>query len=285
MHNFSSIAVIGAGQMGCGIAQSIAAAGIEVKLSDATPDLAQQGLARIHLRLLGQVEKHKLQPEEADHIVANITPVPSLESIHNCDLVIEAASEDLALKLELFRKLDQYAKPEALLASNTSSLSITTIAAATRRPQNVIGMHFFNPVPVMELVEVIRGLATSDITQTRILRLSEALGKKPVCSVDKAGFVVNRILLPMLNEACFLLDEGVASATDIDSAMQLGCAHPMGPLALADFIGLDTCLAIMEVLQKELGEVKYRPAPLLRRYVAAGWLGKKTGRGFFDYND
>jgi len=283
MHNFSSIAVIGAGQMGCGIAQCIASAGIEVKLSDASLELAKQGLARIHLRLLGQVEKHKLQAEEADQIVRHITPVASLDAIHNCDLVIEAASEDLALKLELFRKLDQYAKPEALLASNTSSISITTIAAATRRPQNVIGMHFFNPVPVMELVEVIRGLATSDTTQKRVIHLAEALGKKPVSSEDKAGFVVNRILLPMLNEACFVLDEGVASAADIDSAMQLGCAHPMGPLALTDFIGLDTCLAIMEVLHKELGEDKYRPAPLLRKYVAAGWLGKKSGRGFFDY--
>ncbi len=202
----------------------------------------------------------------------------------DCPLIIEAATENMALKLQIFQQLDQLCHKDTILASNTSSISITTIGAATRRPEQVIGMHFFNPVPAMALVEVISGLATADDTFAATRAFAEQLGKTPVACQDKAGFVVNRILIPMLNEACFVLDEGIACAEDIDNAMQLGCAHPMGPLTLADFIGLDTCLAVMEVLHNELGEDKYRPAPLLRQYVAAGWTGRKSGRGFFDYN-
>ncbi|PPC79374.1 3-hydroxybutyryl-CoA dehydrogenase [Pokkaliibacter plantistimulans] len=277
------IGIVGAGQMGGGIAQVAATSGFSVVLADISLDAAQKGLAAIQKRLDSQVSRGKLQADDAAAISQRISAVGELEQLADCQLVIEAASERVDLKLELFRKLDGICHEDAILASNTSSISITTIAAVTRRPQQVIGMHFFNPVPAMKLVEVIGGLATSDDTFSKVIALAEQLGKSPVKCQDKAGFVVNRILLPMLNEACFVLEEGVASATDIDTAMTLGCAHPMGPLTLADFIGLDTCLAIMEVLHRDLGDDKYRPAPLLRKYVAAGWLGKKSGRGFFNY--
>lgn len=283
MTTISSVGVVGAGQMGSGIAQVIAAAGIAVRISDVNLQAAQNGLNSIAKRLNSQVEREKITAGEADILLQHITPVGSLTDLADCDLVIEAASEDITLKLNLFQHLDSVCKADTILASNTSSISITTIGAATSRPDKVVGMHFFNPVPVMELVEVIRGLATSDSTFDTAKAFTEQLGKSPVACNDKAGFVVNRILVPMLNEACYVLEEGIANVEDIDTAMQLGCAHPMGPLTLADFIGLDTCLAVMEVLHHDLGEDKYRPAPLLRKYVAARWLGKKAGRGFYDY--
>lgn len=278
------LGIVGAGQMGAGIAQVAALAGVTVVLSDGTKELAERGKKSIAAQLGKQVEKGKLAQEAADKANALVTAASALEDLRDCDIVIEAATEQLAVKKELFAKLDTVVNKEAVLASNTSSISITQLAAATQRPEQVVGVHFFNPVPVMKLVELIRALQTSDATFAKVKALAEALGKTAVVAKEAPGFIVNRILLPMINEAVVVLEAGLASAEDIDTAMKLGTNQPMGPLALADFIGLDTCLAICETLQREIGDDKYRPAPLLRQYVAAGWLGKKSGRGFYKYS-
>jgi 3-hydroxybutyryl-CoA dehydrogenase len=277
------IGVLGAGQMGQGIAQVAAQSGREVVLSDIRLDLAEGGKKKIEAGLAKLVEKGKLKSDEAGALAQKIRAVEGIPALAGCDLVVEAATENIEVKKRLFSELDRALKPGALLASNTSSISITLLAAQTQRPELFCGMHFMNPVPVMKLVEIIRGLQTADETYRRIVALAEAMGKTTITSKDIPGFVVNRLLIPFLNEACFALGEGLATIEDIDKAIQLGLNHPMGPFTLADFIGLDTCLAISEVLHKELGEDKYRPAPLLRQYVAAGWLGKKSGRGFYDY--
>ena len=279
-----TLAVVGAGQMGGGIAQVAAQAGIDVILADATPELAQKGVDRISAALAKLVEKGKLEAAARSAALARIKVATALEDFGGADMSVEAVVENQAAKEALFRKLDAILPPQAILATNTSSISITAIAAVTRRPAQVVGMHFMNPVPVMQLVEVIRGLQTSDATYQAVLDLAKKLGKTTVTSRDSPAFIVNRILIPLLNEACFALQEGLASAEDIDTAVKLGLNHPMGPLTLADFVGLDTCLSIAEVLQRELGDDKYRPAPILRQYVAAGWLGRKSGRGFYDYS-
>ena len=278
-----TMAVVGAGQMGSGIAQVAAQAGLRVILADASGDLAARALDRLGATLAKLVEKGKLPAAEREAVLARITPVASLDACAGADLAIEAIVENQAVKAEVFRKLDAVLAPGALLASNTSSISITALAAGTRRPDRFCGMHFMNPPPVMSLIEIIRGLQTSDATYQAVVDLAKRFGKTVVTSKDSPGFIVNRILIPLLNEACFALQEGLASPEDIDTAVRLGLNHPMGPLTLADFVGLDTCLFIAEVLHKELGDDKYRPAPLLRSYVAAGWVGKKSGRGFYTY--
>jgi 3-hydroxybutyryl-CoA dehydrogenase len=277
------LAVVGAGQMGSGIAQVGAQAGLEVALADATPELARAGLERVSAALTKLVEKGKMSAGDRTALLARIKPVEKLEDCARAQLLIEAVIEDAAAKKELLRRVDAILPPETILASNTSSISITALAAATKRPERFVGMHFMNPPPVMQLVEIVRGLQTSDATYRSVTELARRFGKTPVASKDRPGFIVNRILIPLLNEACFALDEGLASAADIDEAVKLGLNHPMGPLTLADFIGLDTCLSIAEVLHRELGDDKYRPSPVLRQYVAAGWLGRKTGRGFYAY--
>jgi 3-hydroxybutyryl-CoA dehydrogenase len=277
------VLVVGAGQMGSGIAQVCATAGNAVLLNDVSQAVLERGRAVISGNLQRQVEKQKLSETEAGEIAARITVAPSLARPLEADIAIEAASEDVRLKQRLFSELDAALPKSAILASNTSSISITLLGASTKRAERVIGMHFMNPVPVMKLVEVIRGLATSDETYEAIRRFAEELGKIPVEVQDYPGFVSNRILMPMLNEAMFAYMEGVATPQAIDTIMKLGMHHPMGPLELADFIGLDTCLAIMEVLYEGFGDSKYRPCPLLRKMVAAGYLGKKAGRGFFSY--
>ncbi|MBK9517170.1 MAG: 3-hydroxybutyryl-CoA dehydrogenase [Anaeromyxobacter sp.] len=278
-----TMAVVGAGQMGSGIAQVAAQAGLTVVLADASADLAARAVARLGVTLGKLVEKGKLASAEREAILGRIRPASSLDDCAPADLAIEAIVEQQGPKVELFRRLDALLRPEALLASNTSSISITALAASTRRPDRFVGMHFMNPPPVMALIELVRGLQTSDATYQAAAALARRFGKTVVTSKDSPGFIVNRILIPMLNEACFALQEGLASAEDIDTGVRLGLNHPMGPLTLADFIGLDTCLFIAEVLHRELGDDKYRPAPLLRAYVAAGWLGRKAGRGFHLY--
>ena len=277
------IMVLGAGQMGGGIAQVAAQAGYQVVLRDIEEEFVQRGLKVMTKNLQRSVEKGRLAAEEMAAVLARISPTLSLEEGKDVDLVIEAIVEDVALKEETFAALDAICPPQAILASNTSSVPITQIAAATKRPEKVIGMHFMNPVPVMKLVEVIRGIATSDETYRVIADLSKKMAKVPVEVNDFPGFVSNRVLLPMINEAVYCLMEGVGTAEGIDTVMKLGMNHPMGPLELADLIGLDTCLAIMEVLCAGFKDSKYRPCPLLRKYVAAGWLGRKTGRGFYVY--
>ncbi len=277
------VAVIGAGQMGQGIAQTAAQSGLSVCLADVSMEAAQRGIARISAQLSKQVEKQKMTATQADSVMANLRAVASLADLGGCDLIIEAVSENLELKKKIWAEVDRVAKPGALFASNTSSISITELAASTRRPDSFAGMHFMNPVPVMKLVEGIRGIQTSDSTFQTIRATAEKMGKTFVEARDMPGFAVNRILMPMINEAVYALYEGIASVEDIDTAMKLGTNQPMGPLTLADFIGLDTCLAIMEVLHEGLGDTKYRPCPLLRQYVTAGWFGKKSGRGFYKY--
>jgi 3-hydroxybutyryl-CoA dehydrogenase len=276
------LGIVGAGQMGAGIAQVAAGVGIEVWINDISGDLIQKGIEKIRAGLAKQVAKGKMNASEADALGSRLHKAVRLEDLAGVDFVVEAATERESLKLDLFKKLDQVTAPAAILATNTSSIPITRIAAVTCRPEKVIGMHFMNPVPVMKLVEIIRGLPTSEETTQTTLALAKRLGKTCAFSRDFPGFIVNRVLLPMINEATYALYEGVGSPEDIDTAMKLGTNQPMGPLALADLIGLDTCLAIMEVLHKGHGD-KYRPCPLLRQYVDAGWLGRKTNHGFYRY--
>ena len=277
------VAVVGAGTMGNGIAHVCALAGLRVSLVDADPAALERALATIRRNLGRQAAKGRIAAEEPRRALARIETGQSLDAAAHADVAVEAVPESAALKRDIFAALDRIAPTEAILASNTSSISITSIAAATARPERVIGMHFMNPVPVMKLVEVIRGLRTDDATTAAVIELARTLGKTPVEARDFPGFVSNRILMPMINEAAFALMEGVAEAEGIDTVMRLGMNHPLGPLALADLIGLDTCLSILEVLHRELGDDRYRPCPLLRQYVAAGWLGRKSGRGFHSY--
>jgi len=275
--------VVGAGTMGNGIAQVAARAGFEVVLRDVAQEFLARGMKAIEKNLQRDVDKERLSGDEKRTILDRIKTTTDIGSLNEAFIVVEAITEDLGVKAEVFRSLDQITKPEAILASNTSSISITKLGAATSKPDKVIGMHFMNPVPVMKLVEVIRGAATSDETYQKVRALSEKLGKTPLECQDYPGFISNRVLMPMINEAIFALHEGVATRESIDGIMKLGMNHPMGPLTLADFIGLDVCLAIMNVLHEGFGDSKYRPCPLLKRYVDAGWLGRKTGRGFYEY--
>lgn len=278
------IFVIGAGTMGSGIVQAFAQKGYEVIVRDIKDEFVDRGIATINKNLSKLVAKGKVTEEFKENVLSKITGTTDLNLAADCDLVIEAAVENMEIKKDIFLQLDKICKVETILASNTSSLSITEVASVTNRPDRVIGMHFFNPATIMKLVEVIKGMATSQETFDKVKELSFAIGKEPVEVAEAPGFVVNRILIPMINEAVGIFAEGVASVEDIDTAMKLGANHPMGPLALGDLIGLDVCLAIMDVLYNETGDTKYRAHSLLRKYVRAGWLGRKSGKGFYDYN-
>ena len=285
MAEIRTVGVLGAGQMGGGIAQVAAAASYDVVLADASIELAQKGKAKVDAILGKQVEKGKITADQKNAVVDRIKPVGGPADFSNCDLVIEAATEQVDLKLKLFQACDAAMKPGAILASNTSSISLTKLAGVTKRPELVIGMHFMNPPPLMKLVEIVRAVQTSDATYAATKAAAEKMGKTTTTSKDAPGFLVNRILIPMLSEACFALQEGVGTPEDIDTGAKLGLNHPMGPLELSDLIGLDTVLFIAEVLHRDLGDDKYRPPTLLRNLVAAGWLGKKKGRGFYRYDD
>jgi 3-hydroxybutyryl-CoA dehydrogenase len=278
-----TVGILGAGQMGSGIAEVAAQSGLAVVLVDVSQAVAEKGRSRIAAGLAKQVERGKMAGTERDALLERIRTAGDMGEFGQVDYVVEAATEDQALKREIFRNIDRAARPGVVLATNTSSISVTLLGAATSRPEKVIGLHFMNPVPRMRLVEVVRGLTTDDQTFAVTLDLVARFGKTPVTCRDIPGFIVNRILLPLINEAVYALYEGLGTAQDIDQAAKLGLNHPMGPLELADLIGLDTCLAILEVMHRELGEDKYRPCPLLRQYVAAGWFGRKTGRGFYPY--
>ena len=278
-----TIGLVGAGTMGSGISQTCSLHGYEVIMHDVSTELMDRGLDGIRKSLARLVNKNKLSDQESDEVIDRIKTTSDINDLAKCDLVVEAASENIDLKLKIFEELNKICKDDTILASNTSSLSLTRIATASGRPEKIIGLHFFNPVPIMPLVEIIRALQTSDDTFNTINDLALNLKKTPIEVKDSPGFVVNRMLVPMINEAIFILNEGIAKAEDIDSAMKLGAAHPMGPLALADMIGLDVCLWVMDVLYRDFGDSKFRPCPLLKQMVDAGYLGRKSGRGFFEY--
>jgi len=280
-----TIGIVGAGQMGSGIAQVASQAGFNVRLHDISEALVARAITALGKGLDRIVARGKLSEEERQAILSRIHPTPNFEGLFDCDIIIEAATENEALKIDLFRRLHAGCRPEVILASNTSSISITRLGTASGRPERVIGMHFMNPPPVMRLVEIVRGLATAPETYEVVKALAERMGKSTMVAEDSPGFIVNRVLLPMINEAIYAIFEGVGSVEDVDMAMKLGTNQPMGPLELADLIGLDTCLAIMEVMQDVLGDDKYRPCPLLKKYVDAGYLGRKAGRGFYRYDN
>jgi 3-hydroxybutyryl-CoA dehydrogenase len=279
----SNIGIIGAGTMGSGISQVAALTGYDIVMQDVSEDATNRGIGAIDKSLQRLVDREKITADAKDAAIGKIRTTTDLSGLADCDLVIEAATENMDIKLGLFEEIAKVSRPETIIASNTSSLSLTKLASVSSRPDKVIGMHFFNPVPMMALVEIIRALQTSDDTFTRVDELTRELGKTPVSVKDSPGFVVNRMLVPMINESVFILYEGIASADEIDAAMKLGAGHPMGPLALADMIGIDVCLYVMNILLKEFGDSKFRPCPLLKQMVDAGYLGRKSGKGFFDY--